>query len=201
MTNQQTEIARILSEEIRWSHNDGPVCGDAIQRLAAREELATAEELDAAFRRGMILTAKWAGIILVLVIVSFLAILPKKPLPADVEDQLQDTINIGHPRLDGPAPPAQIRFIAGTNRRMYIVWDNAWHTDTAKTPYYFNDSALLTHPGPQIVLSQKQYLDTVAAGITLYVDSAKSNDSAWVYVFKATDTLIRLDKNVNVNKL
>lgn len=167
MNNQHREIARILKEEIRFDPPQGPTVGNAIERLAGREKIA--------FSNGSAFAAKWiVAISIVAIIITLAVFFPAKPTPANIEQQLTDTIPVA----------SQIVF-----------------RDTAKTPYYFNDSACLTHPRPQIVLSQKQYLDTVAAGTTLYVDSAKSNDSAWVYVFGIGDTLIWVPRLPAANKL
>lgn len=197
MNTQEREIANIIREEISWNPTDGHNAGRAIERLAARERhMRSQEALDASFVRGATLCAKWAALIWILTVIWLVALLPKKPVPANVEEQLNDTIR---PLGEQTWGATRTVFLAGARHHQYAIV-----MDTAKTPYYFNDSACLTHPGPQLVLSQKQYLDTVAAGTTLYVDSAKSNDSAWVYIFKATDTLIRVDtlpKTVNVNKL
>lgn len=277
MTNQQREIARILTDEIHFDPTEGPTFGRAIERLVELERAVshqefnrlrewfglTSEERGKAFGRGMIYMAKWAGAALILITVGIVAVMSKKPVPADVEEQLNDTLRpVGEQTWTDAGPDSLICFIDSTARIIKIPYDTTVAIkrkcrpnyldsiiamaearaktldefydpnlelppiksvrfisvkgdgslpayvigyDTAapqgKTPYYFNDSALLTHPGPQIVLSQKQYLDTIAAGTTLYVDSAKSNDSAWVYIFKGTDTLIWVSKLPTANKL
>lgn len=73
-----------------------------------------------------------------------------------------------------------------------------------KAPYYFTKDSMPPPKGKHIVLSWGAYINTLnSSGINMYIDSVKPNDSAWIYIFKPTDTLIQvttLPKSITMEK-